>query len=235
MSRRFVILGGILAVLLSGGLVARWQALGFTTAGMTLALLVLFGIPVALWVFIGRGPVPSGRRRLPSAVWIGLGLLVPGTLAVAFGLTVGAQGSSSDISVPISSPGSPAIRTVPTPQAAQRAVEIAFPNFLPVRTWENGQGSFEIWLRRRSRPGYALQVTWIPPKVLTVQNQGLNALYVGTFGHPLPVATLRARVHVRSSLGPFLFPGYAVYVIPKQGTEVVVSRATGLLLTEESW
>ncbi len=221
-----------MGVVLLAVLIARWQAVGFSLVTTVTSLLVILGLPAILWLWLDRGPVVA-RRSMPRWVWIGLGLVVLG----AGGLTTGIAATSSSTQTITVISGSPAtaIHPVAVPQSAARDLDLAFPGFAPVKAWGNGHGVFEIWLRRRSRPGYALQVTWIPGKGMQVQNQEFNTLYRPGSGKPMPLSRLRNAVNVANSEGPFVFPGYAVYIVPTQGTEVVVSRATGMLETEESW
>lgn len=231
MKRVSMAVTGILMVVFLALLIARWQAVGFSLATTATSLLVILGLPVILWLWLEHRPV-AARRSMPRFVWVGLGLVVVGAGGLTAGLAAAPPSTHQTVSVPS---GAPAIHTVAVPRSAAHDLGIAFPGFVPIKAWGNGQGTYEIWLRQRSHPGYALQIMWIPGKVMGVQNQEYNTLYRPGPGKPLPLNRIKERVAVANSRGPFVFPGYVLYVVPSRGTEVVVSRTTGIIQIEESW
>lgn len=216
-----------------GADVVHWRAIGFPAWSTVAGVLALFGLPAVLWLwFEHRTPAP---RPLPRPLWAGLALVVVG---LGGGLVVSAS-TSQGAGRLAGSVGAPPIAFAPVPVAARAALAVAFPNLVPKRA-VHAADIYEVWLGRPDNAGYSLQVTWTrtpsgsPRAPIEIDNLDWNTAYRARAGTPLPLPSLARRVGARRGLpGPFVFPGYVVYLSPSQGTETAVDRMTGLVVSQE--
>ena len=218
-------------LLLAAALLAwHWQAVGFTPIWTALGLLAIVGVPSTLWLIFGQKP--REPRRLPRIFWLGLLLLLLGLAAAQPWYTVTSFTHAVPIAVGQSGAVTPgdSLRRVTLPAKTKEALRRVFPGLSVGAAWSVvgvPQAEYEIWLRRPGKTGFALQVLW-QGGTIRIENQNLNTLYTPATGRELPLGSLKAAYRPgKGVLGPFLFPGYLLYVAPTAGEAWTVNRSTG--------
>ncbi len=224
-----VAIGAALLLAAAALLAWHWQGIGFAPIWTVLGLLAIIGVPSALWLIFGQKP--REPRRLPRIFWLGLLLLLLGLAAAQPWYTV----TSFTRPVPILvgengvTPGN-SLRRTDLPAKTQEALRRIFPGLSVGVAWTVvgvPQSEYEIWLKRPGETGFALQALWQGGTV-RIENQNLNSLYTPGTGRELPLGSLKATYRPgKGVLGPFLFPGYLLYVAPTAGEAWTVNRSTG--------
>lgn len=230
--------GAGLFVTASALLVMRWHSAAISAPTIALGLVALFGLPVVAWLWLERH-VTGRSRPLPRLVWVGVGLMAIGALFVGSGLTsVTTSTGPVQGRLPTAGGGSP-LHFTAVPAGARNAVSAAFPGLVAARALTTKSRAYdEIWLRRPGTKRYALQVMWYPDNGMTLQVENLqwNTAYTPRRGRPLPLRTINRMVGLRSPVsGPYLFPGYLVYLSLRGGMETEVDRLTGKILNTGEW
>ncbi len=223
----------LLATVIAGVIIWRWEALGFAPLVAITGVLVVVGIPIFL-IILPRIPRQE-HRRLPAIFWVGL-------LLIGFGLSLILQGGSPTISGYTVSSGNPGNRLhlVSAPAGALRAVSRAFSQLFIRKAWQASTNprTTVLFLSYRLHPNqYALDCIW-DGKNLDFMNLAWNTRF-GPFtqhaSHPMPWSRWRPHIDVSSSavaLGPYRFPGYYLWVLPNRGTIYAVNAYTGSISGE---
>ncbi|MDA8346030.1 MAG: hypothetical protein M0Z66_11170 [Thermaerobacter sp.] len=159
MNRVLVQAMGAAAVLIGAALLVwRWQSVGFPPLMVLLGLLLLVGVPSALWLSLGSRPA-AVPRRLPRVFWIGIALLALGFLDILLGVAGLSPGAAAPISIPMGS-GRPqdSLRFAPLPKDATTEFRAVFPDLVvgrslastdgPMRSGCVGQGAVPSNCRR---------------------------------------------------------------------------------------
>ncbi len=201
----------------------RWQIAGVSSLDIGMGLLVLGGVSTILWV-TSHVPVHSSSHKRPMAFWMGLTMILVGTISVSL-LSIPVKpspsGSRSLGYRVYSGGGPPIVAKHHPPVSAQTALSQVFPgtridySFVatgPVPVWE-------FLIARGSR--LVAEATW-NGNTLTFVNLGWN-LYMNR--QPMPKHhyswnQLRSEVQVpphATVLGPYHLPGYDVMVVPNRG------------------
>lgn len=229
MTRRLWAVGGVVLLLAAGLAVAvRGQAPGLSPLWTAAALLAIVCAMGAVWLGLGRRP--AGRRRLSRTFWIGLVLLLVGLVASQqwYAVTTIRGPITLSTAQPAIAPLTP-MRRAKLPPALGQMLRRAFPRLAVGQAWQviDQPGAYEIWLKRPRAGTYALQVLW-GGQELQVENQRVNALYAEGSGPELPIGRLRSIYRGgRGVLGPYVFPGYLLYVAPRAGESWTVDLYTG--------
>ena len=220
--------GAVLLLVAAVTLAWHWQALGFTPIWTAIGLLAIVGVPSAIWLSLGARP--SRPRRLPRIFWLGLALLLLGLVASQPWYTVTRFTRPVPITVGQNGvmPGNSMSRTA-LPAHVQTALWRIFPSFSVGEAWsvvDAPQAEYEIWLKRPGETGFALQAFW-QGGTIRIENQGSNSLYTSGRGRELPLASLTASYRPgKGVLGPFVFPGYLLYLAPATGESWTIDRYT---------
>ncbi len=209
----------------------HWQALGFTPISTALGLLAIVGVPSALWLILGQKP--REPRRLPRIFWLGLLLLLFGLAAAQPWYTVTSFTHPVTIGVGqnvVTGANPTRLRRTVLPTKVGTAIRRTFPSLSVGEAWTvvgAPDAEYEIWLKRPGKTGFALQVLW-QGGMIRIENQNLNSLYTPGTGREQPLATLKAMYRPGKGVqGPFVFPGYLLYVAPTAGEAWTVNRYTG--------
>lgn len=216
-------LGGVVLLAGAGLLIWRWQGAGFAPGLVIAGLLLLVGIPSALWLSLGpRSSAPP--RRLPRVFWIGTALLGFGALALLAGI---ATPASYPQAMAVPTGRHTTARFAPLPQRAVREFGTVFPGLEVGRALRVSDGNYEVWLRRPGARTYRLQATWRNGSI-QLENLGVNAVYTG--GSQTPPKGSRYAGYD----GPVAFPGYDLYVSRATASYQVLSGG-GMAVSGGAW
>ncbi len=233
--------GAVLLLAAAAALTVRWQAIGFTPIWTAIGLLAIIGVPSALWLLLGVRP--QGSRRLPRELWLGILILLFGLVAAQPWYTVTERTSPIRLtpqSLGISPSGRSMKRTT-LPAGLMRQLRITFPTLRVAEVWkvvypptQQPTPMYEIWLRRPGHKGLALQV--LSFEGLRVEYQQLNSLYTPRQGGELPLRQLEGEYETTPGvLGPYVFPGYLLYIAPRVAQGWTVDRYTGNMGGGSGW
>ena len=225
-------IGGILLLAGAAALALHWQAVGLTPIWTAIGLLAIVGVPSALWLLLGIRP--AGSRRLPRIFWLGILILLFGLVVAQpwytvtkrttpIRLTVGELGISSlDRSM----------KPATLPAKLRQELRIAFPGLKVGDAWkivypaQQPAPMYEMWLRRPGQNGFTLQV--LSFEGLHIENQQMNSVYTPRPGRELPLRQLEGEYQTSAGvLGPYVFPGYLLYLAPGVAQSWTVDRYTG--------
>ena len=225
-------LGAVLLLAAAAALAFHWQAMGFTPIWTAIGLLAIVGVPSALWLLLGVRP--QGSRRLPRELWFGILILLFGLVAAQPWYTV------TERTAPIAltprslgiSPSDRSMKRATLPAELIRQLHIAFPTLQVANAWKivyptrQPAPMYEIWLRRPGHTDFALQV--LSFEGLRVENQQMNSLYTSRHAKELPLRQAESEYRTTPGvLGPYVFPGYLLYLAPGVAQSWTVDRYTG--------
>lgn len=207
-----IAVGAVLVILAASILIARWLGAGFSPLLIVVGLIVVVGVPSALWLALGRVP-GAGSRRMPRAFWVGLAMIVGGFASFSAGLvTHGSQTTSYAITSAPSGAPARTLRFAALPTAGPTDLRIVFPHLVVGRVLHSSDGTYEVWLKTPGARGYSLQVTWAQGQV-QVENQGINTTYSPRTVVHLSQSQVRSLAKLPKGVyGPVAFPGYVLYV-----------------------
>lgn len=200
------------------------------------ALLLIAGAIVLGFSLYSGQTVPG---KLPRIFWLGLGLVLGGLLVAQPWFTVTTFKYPVRIDVEMVGYGPPtSLQRATLPASIDHELRLAFPRFRSGEAWQVVGGdtpTYEIWLRQRVGSGFALQVLATGGQ-LQIEDEQQNTLYTGSRGQEIPLRRLKAMFKDgRGVLGPYVFPGYLLYVAPHVAQYRTVDRYTASLAGGGGW